>query len=109
MQCIQDFRHFHRVDLLWKHSDSAESARLANVELALLRGVHHHRNRGRRGVFFDRFQRLETIHPRHQMIHENDVRSRVPKVLQRLLPGGSRIDRERLLGQHAAEHESGRC
>ena len=78
--------------LLRQYAHRAERARLAQVQLAFLRGVHHHRDRGGARIVLDRGQRLEAVHARHQVIQEDDVRALADQVLDGLLGGCRAVD-----------------
>jgi hypothetical protein len=108
VELVQDPRHVDWPHRLRQHADCAEGARLADVELAFLRGVHHQRDgRGQR-VGLDGLHGLEPIHARHQVIHEDDVGSAPLQVLKRLLGRLGRIHGQALLFEHPAQDDSGR-
>ena len=90
------------------NADRAEGTRLADVQLAFLRGVHHQRDgRGQR-VSLDGLHGLEPIHARHQVIHEDDVGSAPLQVFECLLSRLGRIHGHALLFEHPAQDDSGR-
>ena len=61
------------LDLLGQHAFGAERTRLAEVQVAFLRGVHEDGNgRGAR-IVLDRLHGLEAVHARHHVIHEDHV------------------------------------
>jgi hypothetical protein len=103
MQLVEHGRDLGRFDLLRQHADRAEGARLPEIELTFLRGVHHDRDgRGAR-IVLDRLHGLETVHARHQVIHEDHVGARAREVVDRLFGGFGAVDLELVLFEDARE------
>ena len=75
MQLLKDFRHFGEAELLGKDTRGAECARLTEIQVATLRGVHKDRDGGGARVVLDGLHGLEAVHFRHQVIHEDHVRT----------------------------------
>ena len=109
VQLVEDARHVHRAHGLRQYADRAERAGLAHVQLAFLRGVHHEGDgRGLR-IALDRLHGLEPVHAGHEVIHEDHVGTVLLQVLEGLLRGFSRIDRQPVLLEHAAQDHPGRA
>ena len=74
IELLQDERNIAGFDLLGQYARSTQRARLTQIQLAFLRGVHEDGNTGGKRIGLDGLHRLETIHARHQMVHKDDVR-----------------------------------
>ena len=81
----------------------AERARLAHVQLAFLRGVHHQRDGGGLGVGLDGLHGLEAVHAGHEVIHEDHVGPLLVQVLERLFGRFGGVHRHAVLLEHAAQ------
>ena len=103
VQLVEHARDIDGPDGLWQHTDGAKRARLAHVQLAFLRGVHHERNRRGLRIALDRLYRLEPVHAGHQVIHEDHVGTALRQVLERLLGGFRRVDRHPVMLEHPAQ------
>jgi hypothetical protein len=82
-ELVKRLRDVDRADRLGQHADGARGARLAAVDLAFLRGVHHDRDVGEPGIGLDLAHRLQAVHARHEVVHEDHVRPAVLQVLER--------------------------
>ena len=85
MQFVQHFGYIDRANLLRQYAHRPQRARLPDIQLALLRGVHHDRDHGGLRIALDRLNGLQAIHTGHEMIHENRVRPMPRQIIDRLL------------------------
>ncbi len=106
VQRAQNRRNLDGLERLWQHAERTERARLADVELAFLRGVHHHRNRRGGRVLLDRLERLEAVDARHVVVEEDDVGAAVLEVVQRDLGGFSHVRGHAVVREEPAQHGS---
>ena len=60
---------------------------------------------GELGVRLDLAHRLQPVHARHQVIHEDHVRAAVLEVLERRFRGLGRIDQDAVALEHPREHD----
>ena len=93
-QLVEHLGDVGLLDLLGQHAFGAERARLAEVEVPFLRGVHEDGNgRGAR-IVLDRLHGLEAIHARHHVVHENDVGAHAREVVDGGFRGFGRVHRD---------------
>ena len=108
VQLVENFRHVHRPHLFRQNAHGAECARLPDVQLAFLRGVHHDGNHRGLRVALDRLDRLQAVHPRHEMIHEDGVGAVMLEIFDRLLGRFGHVDFDVVLLEHAAQDDASR-
>ena len=107
-QLVQHLRHIRLPDLLRHDADGAERARLAEVQLTLLRGVHHDRDgRGDR-IVLDGLDGLQAVHAGHLVIHEDHVRTMVGQEFDGGLGALDRLDLDGMLHEDAGEKKARR-
>ena len=80
-QAVQDLEQFGRLNMFGQNTHCAERTRLADIQIALLGGVHHDRDGGGIGVALDGLDGLEAIHVRHHVIHEDHIRCMAGQVV----------------------------
>jgi hypothetical protein len=81
MQLEEHLGHVRRLDLLGQHAHRPERARLAEIQLTFLRGVHHDGDGGGARIVLDVLHGLQAIHSRHLVIHEDHVGTVAAQVL----------------------------
>jgi hypothetical protein len=91
------------VHLLRQDPHRAERARLADVDLALFRRVHHHGDHRGARVRLDDGDGLEAVHARHGVIHEDHVHGLALQELDRLLAGFGEFDQEAVALEQAPQ------
>jgi hypothetical protein len=89
--------------LLGQDTDGTQCARLADIQVALLGGIHHDRDGGSVRIALDGLNGLEPVHARHHVIHEDHIRGVLFQVIERSLRRIQRSDREAVFLQHALE------
>ena len=93
-QLEQHLRDVGLLDLLRQHALGAERARLTQIQIAFLRGVHEDGDgRGAR-IVLDGLHGLEAVHARHHVIHEDDVGLVAREVFDGRFGGFGGIDRD---------------
>ena len=60
-------------------------------------------------IALDRLDRLESVHARHHVIHEDHVRARLPQIFQGVLGALRGVHLQPVAFQHAAENHTGRA
>ena len=108
MQFVQNLRHIDGPHLLRQHAHGAQRARLTDVQLSLLRGVHHDGDHRRLRIALDGLHRLQAVHAGHEMIHENRVRAIALQIFNGLFGGLGHVDFDIVLLEHAAQDDAGR-
>ena len=88
-----------RLHVLRQHAESAESSCLTDVHLAFLGGVHHHRNHRGARIALDGGERLQPVHPRHDVVHEDHVDAVMLEELECLFAGRGELHDEFVLFQ----------
>ena len=94
------------LDLLGQHAFGAERARLAEVQVAFLRGVHEDGNgRGAR-IVLDGLHGLEAVHARHHVIHEDHVGAVAREVVDGGFRGFGRVHRDFVTFENARQERA---
>ena len=105
LELVERLGDVDRPDGFRQHADRAGCARLPAVDLALLGGVHHDRDRGELGLRLDLANGLEPVHARHQVIHEDHVRAAVLEVFEGGFRGIGRVHEDPVALEHAREDD----
>jgi hypothetical protein len=105
-QLVEHLGDIRRSGLLRQHADRAECAHLTEEQLTLLGGVHHDRDGGGTRVVLDGPHRLQSVHARHQVIHEDHVRVVATQVLDRRLGALCIVDVDVVLLESAGEKQA---
>ena len=103
MQLFKCPAHVHGLGLLWQYAKRPQRARLTQIQLTFLRGVHHDRDHRGARIVLDRRERLETIHARHQMVHEDDIRLCTRQIVEGFLRGRHAVNLQVIALEYAAQ------
>ncbi len=108
VQLVQHLRDVGVLDLLRQHPDGAQGARLAEIHLPFLGGVHHDGNGCRARVVLDGLHRLKAVHARHHVVHEDHVGTPARQIADRGLRALDAIDVDLVLLEDTREKETRR-